>query len=61
MPSSAIELANYHLNLLESQNPEEQLKALRLIKNQIIGNPTNKAIYTNLNVIERYFNLFVFY
>jgi len=35
---------------LSTGNQEEQLKAIRFIKNSIIGNLTKKKLYMDLNV-----------
>lgn len=42
------------LQRLESRDEVERCKALRQVKNSIIGNATKKAVYVQLGAIPRY-------
>jgi hypothetical protein len=39
---------------LGSQDDTKKLKALRFIKNSVIGNKTKKELYIKLGVVQRY-------
>lgn len=40
---------------LGSTDDQKKLKALRFIKNSVIGNKTKKELYIKLGVVQRYF------
>lgn len=42
---------------LGSQDDTKKLKALRFIKNSVIGNKTKKELYIKLGVVQRYINV----